>query len=104
MLMSDFWNYKFKEVKTMWGMDPSDSAFIAKDFFIDHQIHEVLILGVGYGRNAFKIIMIKCQKTTEPGIIQMVKPHEGLAKTNTQYPKPKKPHVSLHAQINKLMS
>lgn len=50
--MLDFWNYKFKEVKTMWGMDPSDSAIIAKDFFLEHQIHDILIPGVGYGRNA----------------------------------------------------
>jgi hypothetical protein len=46
----------------MWGMDPSDSAFIAKDFFIDHQIHDVLIPGVGYGRNTFKICHNKLSK------------------------------------------
>jgi ubiquinone/menaquinone biosynthesis C-methylase UbiE len=51
--MSDFWNQKFKEVKTMWGLQPSDSAIMAKDFFLKHQIHNILIPGVGYGRNAY---------------------------------------------------
>jgi len=51
--MSDFWNQKFKEVKTMWGLQPSDSAIMAKDFFLKHQIQNILIPGVGYGRNAY---------------------------------------------------
>ncbi len=50
--MSDFWDQKFNEVKTMWGLQPSDSAIIAKDFFLKYQIHDILIPGVGYGRNA----------------------------------------------------
>jgi hypothetical protein len=60
--MLDFWNYKFKEVKTMWGLDPSDSAIMAKDFFLEHQIHDILIPEVCYGRNAFKIYHDKVPK------------------------------------------
>jgi SAM-dependent methyltransferase len=50
--MRDFWENKFREVRTMWGMQPSDSAIIAKDFFQQRQVHDILIPGVGYGRNA----------------------------------------------------
>jgi SAM-dependent methyltransferase len=50
--MSDFWENKFREVKTMWGMQPSDSAILAKDFFQEEKVHDILIPGVGYGRNA----------------------------------------------------
>jgi SAM-dependent methyltransferase len=50
--MRDFWENKFREVKTMWGVQPSDSAIIAKDFFQEQQVNDILIPGVGYGRNA----------------------------------------------------
>jgi SAM-dependent methyltransferase len=33
-------------------MEPADSAVHAKDFFLDNQIRDILIPGVGYGRNA----------------------------------------------------
>jgi len=50
--MKDFWDNKFREVKSSWGMEPSDSAILAKDFFLEHHIFDILIPGVGYGRNA----------------------------------------------------
>ena len=50
--MTEFWENKFREVKTMWGMDPSDSAILTNDFFQEQQIRNILIPGVGYGRNA----------------------------------------------------
>jgi SAM-dependent methyltransferase len=50
--MKEFWENKFREVKTMWGMQPSDSAIIAKDLFLRNKIYDILIPGVGYGRNA----------------------------------------------------
>lgn len=50
--MIEYWDNKFREVKTMWGMEPSDSAIFARDFFQKHQICDILIPGVGYGRNA----------------------------------------------------
>lgn len=51
-MTSEFWDTKFREVKTMWGMQPSDSAILAKDLFKKHDIQDILIPGVGYGRNA----------------------------------------------------
>jgi len=50
--MTEFWDKKFREVKMQWGMEPSDSAILAKDFFLKQNIKDILIPGVGYGRNA----------------------------------------------------
>jgi hypothetical protein len=36
----------------MWGFEPSDSAIPAKDFFLEKKIKDILLPGVGYGRNA----------------------------------------------------
>jgi SAM-dependent methyltransferase len=36
----------------MWGLAPAKSAVLTKDFFIAHNIKNVLIPGIGYGRNA----------------------------------------------------
>jgi SAM-dependent methyltransferase len=50
--MGGYWDNKFREVKSSWGIEPSDSAISAKDFFLGHNICDILIPGVGYGRNA----------------------------------------------------
>jgi SAM-dependent methyltransferase len=50
--MEEFWDNKFREIKMEWGIQPSDSAIIAKDFFLSQKIENILIPGVGYGRNA----------------------------------------------------
>ncbi len=50
--MTEFWDAKFKEEETMWGFEPSDSAILSKDFFLENQIKDILIPGIGYGRNA----------------------------------------------------
>lgn len=50
--MKEFWEKKFLEIQTMWGTEPSDSAIQTKDFFLKQKINEILIPGVGYGRNA----------------------------------------------------
>jgi SAM-dependent methyltransferase len=34
------------------GFEPSDSAIIAKDFFLEKNVKDILIPGIGYGRNA----------------------------------------------------
>ena len=36
----------------MWGFEPADSAIIAKDFFMEEKLKDILIPGIGYGRNA----------------------------------------------------
>jgi SAM-dependent methyltransferase len=52
MEKTEFWDNKFREVKTLWGMEPSDAALLAKDLFVKQHVSEILIPGVGYGRNA----------------------------------------------------
>jgi len=36
----------------MWGFAPAESAIKVKDFFIEEKLTEILIPGIGYGRNA----------------------------------------------------
>ena len=50
--MSEFWEQAFKDKQEMWGLEPAKSTVLTKDFFIEHKIKNVLIPGVGYGRNA----------------------------------------------------
>jgi len=50
--MNDFWDKVFEEEKTNWGFTPSDSAILTKDFFLLKKIKNILIPGIGYGRNA----------------------------------------------------
>lgn len=48
----EFWESSFVEKQTMWGFEPTDSAILAKDFFLEKNIKDILIPGIGYGRNA----------------------------------------------------
>lgn len=79
--MIEFWDTKFKDEKTMWGFNPSDSAILTKDFFLANQIKDILIPGIGYGRNAkifhdngIKVTGIEIAKSA----IDMVKSENGL--------------------------
>lgn len=50
--MAEFWEDNFVDKQEMWGLEPSKSAIIAKDFFVENEIKNILIPGIGYGRNA----------------------------------------------------
>lgn len=50
--MDKYWESKFREIDTMWGFEPADSAIQTSDFFKINGIQNILIPGVGYGRNA----------------------------------------------------
>lgn len=50
--MIEFWEEAFKDKQEMWGFQPAKSAVLAKDFFVKKAIKNVLIPGIGYGRNA----------------------------------------------------
>lgn len=50
--MHDFWDSAFLQHQTMWGFEPANSAIYAKDFFLQNGVENVLIPGIGYGRNA----------------------------------------------------
>jgi SAM-dependent methyltransferase len=48
----EFWESSFIEKQTMWGFEPSDSAILTKDFFLERNVKDILVPGIGYGRNA----------------------------------------------------
>lgn len=50
--MTEFWESSFIENQTMWGFEPTDSAIETKDFFIEKNVKDILVPGIGYGRNA----------------------------------------------------
>jgi len=50
--MNNFWEKIFEKEKTNWGFTPSDFAILTKDFFLIKKIKNILIPGIGYGRNA----------------------------------------------------
>jgi SAM-dependent methyltransferase len=50
--MTEFWESSFIENQMMWGFEPSDSAILTKDFFLEKEVKDILIPGIGYGRNA----------------------------------------------------
>ncbi|MGE6540652.1 class I SAM-dependent methyltransferase [Bacillus luti] len=48
----EFWESSFIEKQTMWGFESTDSAILTKDFFLEKNVKDILIPGIGYGRNA----------------------------------------------------
>ena len=50
--MTDFWEETFKNKLEVWGFEPSKSTLIVNDFFVENKVNNVLVLGIGYGRNA----------------------------------------------------
>ena len=77
---SEFWDAAFTEKQEMWGFEPSTSAILTKDFFVQEGVKNVLIPGIGYGRNAqvfrdngMKVTGIEISATA----IQMAEKHYG---------------------------
>jgi 2-polyprenyl-3-methyl-5-hydroxy-6-metoxy-1,4-benzoquinol methylase len=50
--MEEFWDSKFREIGTSWGIEPANSAIEAFELFKKEKAKEILIPGIGYGRNA----------------------------------------------------
>jgi SAM-dependent methyltransferase len=48
----EFWEVAFTEKQLMWGLKPTASARYARDTFARAGAKDVLIPGIGYGRNA----------------------------------------------------
>lgn len=76
----EFWESAFGEKKEMWGFEPAKSAVLTKDFFVQKSVTNILIPGIGYGRNAqiFKesgiaVSGIEISKTA----IEMARKHYG---------------------------
>ncbi|MCM3238835.1 class I SAM-dependent methyltransferase [Heyndrickxia oleronia] len=74
----EFWESSFIDKQTMWGFEPTDSAILIKDFFLEKNVKDILVPGIGYGRNAKVFI--------ENGItvtgIEISKTAIGLARQN----------------------
>ncbi|MFC0877450.1 class I SAM-dependent methyltransferase [Saccharicrinis sp. FJH2] len=79
--MNDFWESMFKKEKTTWGFEPSDSAIISKDFFLEKNAKEILIPGIGYGRNA----RIFCENGINITGIEISKTAIDLAKSTNKF-------------------
>lgn len=50
--MTEFWEDAFSEKELMWGLEPTISAVSTAEFFSKASAKEILIPGIGYGRNA----------------------------------------------------
>lgn len=50
--MGEFWEDNFIEKREMWGFEPAKSASLTKKFFVEKGLRNILIPGIGYGRNA----------------------------------------------------
>jgi SAM-dependent methyltransferase len=50
--MTEFWETAFTKMQTMWGLEPTASALAASEQFARAGFKDVLIPGIGYGRNA----------------------------------------------------
>lgn len=50
--MTKFWEQAFKDNEEMWGFEPAQSTLLVNDFFVEQNVKNVLIPGIGYGRNA----------------------------------------------------
>jgi len=50
--MSEFWDEMFRKIGTSWSFEPTNSALHASDLFASEKIRNVLVPGIGFGRNA----------------------------------------------------
>jgi SAM-dependent methyltransferase len=50
--VAEFWEASFAQMQTAWGLEPTASAVLARDYFDRVGAKDVLIPGIGYGRNA----------------------------------------------------
>jgi SAM-dependent methyltransferase len=80
----EFWESAFIEKQEMWGFEPSNSAVLTKDFFVEKSVKNILIPGIGYGRNAqifrdngIAVTGIEISKTA----IEMARKHYGTDMT-----------------------
>jgi len=48
----EFWESSFISKQEMWGLSPARSAILTNHLFIQKGLKDILIPGIGYGRNA----------------------------------------------------
>jgi SAM-dependent methyltransferase len=50
--VTEFWETAFTKMQVAWGLEPTESASLARDYFARAGAKHILIPGIGYGRNA----------------------------------------------------
>jgi SAM-dependent methyltransferase len=50
--MSEFWDEMFRKIGSVWTFEPVDSALRTSELFASEKIRNILIPGIGFGRNA----------------------------------------------------
>lgn len=50
--MAEFWEEHFVKNQEVWGFAPAASTILANEFFLQKGVKNILIPGIGYGRNA----------------------------------------------------
>lgn len=78
--LPEFWESAFISKQEMWGFEPAKSAIATKNFFVEKSVRNILIPGIGYGRNAkifidagMKVTGIEISKTA----IELARKHYG---------------------------
>ncbi|MCF6405900.1 class I SAM-dependent methyltransferase [Chitinophaga filiformis] len=77
---SEFWESAFTDKQEMWGFEPAKSAILTRDLFVEKGVKNMLIPGIGYGRNAQ---IFRDERMTVTGIeisktaIEMAEKHYG---------------------------
>jgi SAM-dependent methyltransferase len=81
---TEFWEKSFIEKQEMWGFEPARSAVLTRDLFLQKSVKNILIPGIGYGRNAqifidngIAVTGIEISETA----IEMARRHYGTAMT-----------------------
>jgi 2-polyprenyl-3-methyl-5-hydroxy-6-metoxy-1,4-benzoquinol methylase len=49
--MENFWDNRFRNEKYAFGTEPSEMTKISENYFRENNVKNVLVMGVGYGRN-----------------------------------------------------
>jgi SAM-dependent methyltransferase len=49
--MNDYWDVRFQNEGLMWGIEPSDVVVRCEQKFKENSVKDILIMGIGYGRN-----------------------------------------------------
>lgn len=76
--MSEFWDNMFRKIGTLWSFEPADSALQASDLFVSEKIGNVLLPGIGFGRNAKPFV----EKGMDVTGIEISETAIGLAREN----------------------
>lgn len=56
--MTEFWEQAFQDKQEMWGFEPTRSALMTAELFAGRDYKNILIPGIGYGRNAVPFIKL----------------------------------------------